>query len=218
MRPLHALRIIGFTHAAVFFVALRHLSPSRHREDIGGYSGGDPSDPAFQQMLVRWFQFGAFCPLFRLHGHRAGGPPADACGPTNGDNEVWNLAPEPAHYRAIAAVMSLRESLRGYVAVINNASASTGMPMMRAMVLSFPQDPVCAADGAEQQFMFGPDWLVAPVTAPNATSWDVYLPAGAVWTYWWNKTTVTGGGWRSVNVSDITHYPLFKRKAVNTWF
>ena len=40
--------------------------------DIGGYAGGDPSKPAFQELIVRWFQFGAFCPLFRLHGHRGG--------------------------------------------------------------------------------------------------------------------------------------------------
>ena len=45
--------------------------------DIGGYSGGDPADPEFQELIVRWFQFGAFCPLFRLHGARGGGPPAD---------------------------------------------------------------------------------------------------------------------------------------------
>ena len=54
-------------------------------------------------------QFGAFCPLFRLHGRRAGGPPADECGSTNGDNEVWNLAPDAAHYDAIVAMMMLRE-------------------------------------------------------------------------------------------------------------
>ena len=179
--------------------------------DIGGYSGGDPADPSFQQMIVRWFQFGAFCPLFRLHGHRAGGPPADQCGATNGDNEVWNLAPAKTHYDAIAAVMELRESLRGYVKEINNASVATGMPMMRAMVLQFPADPVCAADGAEQQYMFGPDWLVAPVTAENATTWDVYLPAGETWVYWWNKTAVPGGSWRSVDVTSLAHFPLFKR-------
>ena len=83
--------------------------------DIGGYGGGDPSDPSFQQLIVRWFQFGAFCPLFRLHGHRGGGPPANQCGPTNGDNEVWNLATKADHYDAITAVMHLRESLRPYV-------------------------------------------------------------------------------------------------------
>ena len=178
--------------------------------DIGGYGGGDPADPSFQQMIVRWFQFGAFCPLFRLHGHRAGGPPTDQCGDTNGDNEVWNLAPEKGHYAAIVAAMELREELRGYVAKINNESVATGLPMMRAMMLEFPHDTVCSADDAEQQFMFGPDWLVAPVTTENATSWDVYLPAGS-WTYWWNKTAVAGGSWRSVDVSSLGDFPLFKR-------
>jgi alpha-D-xyloside xylohydrolase len=55
--------------------------------DTGGYFGGNPEDPEFQELIVRWFQFSAFCPLFRLHGHRDGGPPANECGPTNGDNE-----------------------------------------------------------------------------------------------------------------------------------
>lgn len=52
--------------------------------DIGGYANGDPADPVFQELIVRWFQFGAFCPLFRLHGVRKGGPPANECGSTNG--------------------------------------------------------------------------------------------------------------------------------------
>ena len=50
--------------------------------DIGGYIGGDPDKAAFQELIVRWFQFGAFCPLFRLHGHRSGKSvePPNACG------------------------------------------------------------------------------------------------------------------------------------------
>ena len=179
--------------------------------DIGGYGGGNPADPSFQQMIVRWFQFGAFCPLFRLHGHRSGGPAPNQCGDTNGDNEVWNLAPQQNHYDAIVAVMELRESLRAYVTAINNASVTTGVPMMRAMMLAFPADPVCAADQAEQQYMFGPDWLIAPVTMENATSWDVYLPEGAEWTYHWNQTKVKGGSWRSVDVTSLADFPLFKR-------
>ena len=184
--------------------------------DIGGYAGGDPASRAFQQLIVRWFQFGAFCPLLRLHGHRAGGPPADKCGPTNGDNEVWNLAPSADHYEAITAVMHLRESIRDYVHAQNAESVATGMPMMRAMMLAFPEDPVCAGDGAEAQFMLGPDWLVSPVTTENATAWPVYLPAlprGARWRYWWNDTAVEGGGWRTVDLTrNISHFPLFKRE------
>ena len=57
-------------------------------------------------------QFGAFCPLFRLHGHRGDGVPANQCGGTNGDNEVWNLAKEAQHYKGITTVMHLRENLR----------------------------------------------------------------------------------------------------------
>ena len=67
----------------------------------------------------------------RLHGHRDGGPASNECGPTNGDNEVWNLAPDPAHYDAIVAVMRIRENLREYVANINAVTAATGMPMVR---------------------------------------------------------------------------------------
>eukprot|EP01052_Picozoa_sp_SAG31_P042616 SAG31_NODE_6825_length_1877_cov_1.097863_2_plen_90_part_00 len=69
--------------------------------------------------------------------------PANQCGPTNGDNEVWNLAKEPSHYEAIKAVMMLREDLRDYVYRINNESVHTGMPMMRAMALQFPADVTC---------------------------------------------------------------------------
>jgi hypothetical protein len=60
--------------------------------------------------LLLLLQFGAFCPLFRLHGQRAGGPPSDPmCGDTGGDNEVWNLARDPAHYQALVAMLMLRE-------------------------------------------------------------------------------------------------------------
>lgn len=93
--------------------SLQHTGPALWTTDIGGYNGGTPADPVFQELIVRWFQFGAFCPLFRLHGHREGAhPPSNECGGTNGDNEVWNLAKEPSHYAAITNMMRLREELR----------------------------------------------------------------------------------------------------------
>eukprot|EP00966_Prymnesium_polylepis_P318812 7363010-Prymnesium_polylepis.2 len=140
--------------------------------DIGGYTGGNPDDASFQQLIVRWFQFGAFCPLFRLHGHRGGSsaPPANECGPTNGDNEVWNLAKTPEAYEAIVAVMRLREQLREYVWRLSQESVATEMPPMRPMALAFAEDPMCAANEAEAKHKLGPDWLVAPVTAENASS------------------------------------------------
>ena len=64
--------------------------------------------------------------------------------------------------------------------------------------------------------MFGPDWLISPVTAQGATSWPVYLPDLAreneEWVYWWNQTVV-GGGWKSVDTTKIGHFPLFTRRA-----
>ena len=180
--------------------------------DIGGYFGGDPSDATFQELIVRWFQFGAFCPLFRLHGHRAGGPPDDpVCGGTNGDNEVWNLAPDPAHYAAIVAVMRLRENLREYVAQINAEAAATGMPMCRPMFLQFPLDAGCAGADVEDQYMFGSRWLVAPVLEARAASRSVYLPAlaNATWVYFFNQSSVGAGGGRVTLPTPIGEFPLF---------
>lgn len=184
--------------------------------DIGGYSGGDPNDPVFQDLIVRWFQFGAFCPLFRLHGNREGGPPADSCGNTGGDNEVWNLAKDSAHYDGIATVMRLRENLRSYVQDINAEAAATGMPMLRPLVLVFPSDPVCATAAVEDQFMFGPDWLVAPVLG-QVTERSVYLPrlnASEVWVYFFNETDMGAGGANLTMSTPINEFPLFYRKSI----
>eukprot|EP00756_Hemistasia_phaeocysticola_P003956 Hpha_TRINITY_DN12551_c0_g2::TRINITY_DN12551_c0_g2_i1::g.50970::m.50970/K01811/xylS, yicI; alpha-D-xyloside xylohydrolase len=187
--------------------------------DIGGYHGGDPDSADFQQMIVRWFQFGAFCPVFRTHGHRSGGPPPNTeCWATNGDNEVWNLARDAAHYDALVAVMQLREGLRDYVSRINKESVSTGIPMMRPMFLEFSLDPVCNTNTTFDQYMFGPDWLISPVTAPNATTWQVYLPVlppKHEWVYWWgNQTDPTPPGWHTVSVAAIADFPLFFRRPV----
>eukprot|EP00754_Rhynchopus_humris_P034842 Rhum_TRINITY_DN16441_c0_g1::Rhum_TRINITY_DN16441_c0_g1_i1::g.163192::m.163192/K01811/xylS, yicI; alpha-D-xyloside xylohydrolase len=189
--------------------------------DIGGYSGGDPSTPGFQELIVRWFQFGAFCPLFRTHGHRAGGPPATPqCWQTNGDNEVWNLAKDAEHYDALVGVIQLREGLRDYVVRINAESVATGVPMMRPMFLEFPNDAVCTGSNATyNQYMFGPDWLIAPVTSSGAKSWPVYLPALPAteqWVYWWDpeQKPVTVTGWSHVNVTAIADFPLFFRRPV----
>ena len=182
--------------------------------DIGGYSGGDPEDPVFQELIVRWFQFGAFCPLFRLHGERKGGPPADECGDTGGDNEVWTLAQDPQHYQALADVMGLRESLRDYVAELNKETSATGLPMVRPVFLQFPEDLLCRGEEVEAQFLLGPDWLVAPVTRARAGQWRVCLPLlveGQVWRYHYNQSRLyRGGQWLDMDTS-ITQFPLFKR-------
>jgi len=141
--------------------------------DIGGYNGGNIQDPVFQELIVRWFQFGAFCPLFRLHGHRQPeDPPSQTCGGSGGKNEIWEFG-MPA-YNAITKVIYLREQLRGYVMQHMKLAASAGIPVLRPLFFEFPHDPMSFS--AEDQFMFGPDWLVAPVLVYKATTREVYLP------------------------------------------
>ena len=205
-----------FTELAIQIKVLQGVmmsGPALWTTDIGGYHGGTPADPVFQELIVRWFQFGAFCPLFRLHGHRGGvHPPSNECGGTNGDNEVWNLAKEPSHYAAITNMMRLREELREYVSQINLEAANSGMPMVRPMFLQWPLDPVAQTAEVEDQYMFGPDWLVGPVYTHGATSRSIYLPplpANKTWVYYFNYSEVGSAGGHFEMDTPITEFPLF---------
>jgi alpha-D-xyloside xylohydrolase len=143
--------------------------------DIGGFHGGDPGDPAYQELIVRWFQYGAFCPLFRLHGDRHPRVPTGHA-MTGGPNEVWSYGPA---YDRIAAVLRLRERLRPYIHQQMRVASRDGVPPMRPLWVDFAQDP--GAWRTEDAFMFGPDLLIAPVLEPGAVAREVYLPAGRAW-------------------------------------
>ncbi|GAA2576249.1 glycoside hydrolase family 31 protein [Dactylosporangium fulvum] len=174
--------------------------------DIGGFHGGDPDDPAFRELVVRWFQFGAFCPLFRLHGHREPRAARAGVGVSGGPNEVWSFGPEA--YAAVTAVMHLRERLRPYLHEQLRQGETTGLPLMRPLLLEFPGDP--AAWDVDDQFLFGRDLLVAPVLSPGAVRREVYLPDGAAWTHTDTGTTYSGG--TSVTVdAPLDRIPLFLR-------
>ena len=144
--------------------------------DIGGFHGGDPRDPAYQELVVRWFQYGAFCPLFRLHGDREPRVPTGYA-MTGGPNEVWSYGDDA--YERIAAVLRLRERLRPYIHEQMRVASRDGVPPMRPLFMDFPQDP--DAWRSEDEFLFGPDLLVAPVLEPGARVRKVYLPAGRTW-------------------------------------
>lgn len=114
----------------------------------------------------------------------------------------------------MAATAQLRSNLRDYTLTINAVTVATGLPMVRAMVLAFPDDPQCANASVEGQWMYGPDFLVSPVTTHLATSWTVYLPAltSSHWVYYWNGSDAGVGGYSvNVNVTAIGDYPLFVR-------
>ena len=156
--------------------------------DIGGFHGGDASDEGFRELIVRWFQYGAFCPLFRLHGNRE---PRMETGwdMTGGPNEVWAFG--DAAYEIVRGVMFMRERLRPYLHSQLDLAASEGLPAMRPLFVDFPSDP--AAWEVEDQFMFGPDVLVAPVLFAGARNRSVYLPAGVRWTHAWSGRVYDGG-------------------------
>ena len=177
--------------------------------DIGGFRGGDTQDPVFRELIVRWFQFGAFCPIFRLHGGRKGPQDHDKCD-SHGYNEVWEFGDKA--YAAISAVMRLRESLRGYVQAQLELATAAGTPALRPMTFDFA-DPACAE--AADQFMFGPTYLVAPVLryqAPNRTVYLPALPAGEHWRYHYDAAKpYAAGAWHTVATADLSEFPLFER-------
>jgi alpha-D-xyloside xylohydrolase len=171
--------------------------------DIGGFHGGDPADPAYQELMIRWFQFGAFCPLFRLHGDRE---PRTTTGylQTGGPNEPWSYGDQA--YEVIRDLMHLRERLRPYIHEQMAVAQRTGLPPMRPLFIDHPDDE--HAWLVDDEFMFGPDILVAPVLESGQTARGVYLPAGFDWTNVWTGVTYAGGRNLAVE-SPIDRIPLF---------
>ena len=157
--------------------------------DIGGFYGGDPDSPAFRELLIRWFQYGAFCPLFRLHGHRSLKIDADTMLFSGGPNEVWSFGDEA--YEIIKGLLFLRERLRPYVMAQMKLAQEKGIPPMRPLFFDYPADTACAT--IDDQFLFGPDILVAPILFAGARNRDVYLPSGTGWTDAWTGRQFAGG-------------------------
>ena len=132
--------------------------------DIGGFHGGNIHDPKFHEILVRWFEFGTFCPVMRLHGFRE--PFKQPLGTTGGgkmnsgaENEVWSYGEEV--YEICKKYMELRETLRPYVRGLMKEAHEKGTPVMRPLFYDFPDDPKTWE--IEDQYMFGSDILVAPI-------------------------------------------------------
>jgi alpha-D-xyloside xylohydrolase len=163
--------------------------------DIGGFHGGDPSTPEFRELLIRWFQWGCFCPVMRLHGDRKPTvqPVYRKDGSTSlftgSDNEVWSYGDEA--YEILVKYIKLRELLRPYTRKLMQEAHENGVPVMRPMFLEFPESPECWQ--LKDQYMYGPDMLVAPVMQANAVSRKVYLPSGAEWTELHSGKTYQGG-------------------------
>ena len=162
--------------------------------DIGGFVSANPDDPAYRELYVRWFEFGAFCPIFRAHGTR-----------TTNQNEVWSYGPEAQ--KILVAYDKLRYRLMPYIYSLAWKTTSEGYTIMRPLVMDFRED--VRAQNVGDQFLFGPAILVNPVTEPGATTRRLYLP-NAQWYDFWTGTSIQGG--RSLNApTTIDRMPLYVR-------
>lgn len=162
--------------------------------DIGGFHGGDPNDEAFRELFVRWFQWGAFCPVMRLHGDRE--PRQPQHGTTGGatcrsgaPNEVWSYGEKV--YEICVKYLKIREQLRDYIRNLMKDAHERGTPVMRPCFYDFPEDKQCWE--VEDQYMFGAKYLCAPVLYPGQRKRSVYLPAGQKWSIFDGDTTYEGG-------------------------
>ena len=162
------------------------LDPSDARDNVGQYDD-------YPELYTRWFEYGVFQPNFRTHGSR-------------NHNEVWSYGKEAEPI--LEKYLRLRYELMPYIYSLGWTTHETGASYMRALFMDFPNDPNVAELGDE--YMFGPDLLVAPVTEQGATTKRVYLPAGADWYNYWTNERVHGGQWIEA-AAPIDTIPLFVR-------
>lgn len=183
--------------------------------DIGGFHGGKPDDPKFQELLIRWFEFGCFCPVMRLHGDREpqqkplikDGRVLCASG---ADNEVWSFGDKA--YHILCYYLKLRKQLKPYIFRTMQEAHEKGTPVMRTLFYEFPEDQ--QAWDIESEYLFGSDILVAPIFYQGAESRQVYLPKGARWENYWTHEEITGG--QKIEISaPLEQIPLFLKKAAH---
>ena len=161
--------------------------------DIGGFFGGNPTNKNYQELFTRWFQFGAFNPMFRVHGTGAG-------------KELWRWD-EPTQ-RILESYIRLRYRLLPYIYSASWQVTGDGGTMLRPLMMDFGDDTNALDVG--DQFLFGPEIMVSPVTRLHAITRSVYLPGRGDWYDFWTGKR-TPGGQRIEAASPIETLPLFVR-------
>ena len=162
--------------------------------DIGGFVSGNPDDPAYRELFIRWFQFGAFSPVFRVHGTR-----------TNDQNELWSYGADAQ--KILVNYDRLRYRLMPYIYSLSWQVTANGYTPMRPLAMDFRKDPRALNIG--DQFMFGPAILVSPVTEPSADTRRMYLPT-TTWYDFWTGSAQPGGKMIDA-ASPLDRLPLFVR-------
>ncbi len=178
--------------------------------DIGGFWGGDTQTDEFRELIVRWFQYGVFCPVMRVHGNRNrhGEKKRDVKEPTGDPNEIWSFGER--NFEILKDLVLLRERLRPYIEKQMQTASEKGYPVMRPMFFDYPEDEICYTLG--EQYMFGDDILFAPVVNRGQTQKEVYLPEGE-WVLTKSGETY-GKGWHTVS-AEIDEFVAFVKKGAD---
>ena len=178
--------------------------------DIGGFYGGDIESDEFRELIVRWFQYGVFCPVFRLHGSRNGHDRTrDIIEPSGGDNELWSFGDRD--YEILRDLVFLRERLRPYIHDQMAIASKDGVPVMRPLLFDWPEDETCTSIGDE--VLFGDDILFAPIVNRGETSRRVYLPAGE-WVFARDGKEYAGGQWITCT-AELNEFIAFVKKGAS---
>ena len=147
--------------------------------DIGGFFRSGESqytDENYQELLTRWYQWGAFNPIFRIHGYQS-------------ETEPWHYSKQVQD--DMQKMLNLRYRLMPYIYSEAWQITNNGATMMRPLVMDFRDDTL--ALNQDFEFMFGKGILVSPITEPKINKWNVYLPKSVEWYDFWTGEYVNGG-------------------------
>jgi len=180
--------------------------------DTGGFFGS-VEEEGFTELLIRWFQFGAFCPVLRMHGDRG---PHDipnlsdldyggGFSATGRPNEIWSYGEEA--YEIMKKYLDIRLGMKDYIKSIMDETSENGSPVIRTMFYEFPDDEKCWS--IDDQYMFGDKYLVAPVLYKGMAEREVYLPQGT-----WKSIhdgSVYNGGQTIIVETPLEIMPVFEK-------
>lgn len=168
--------------------------------DIGGFYGvNNPSDPRYSEIFARWFEFGSFCPMFRVHGSA----PNSGTGP---GKEYWRF--DSATQSIWRTYVDLRYRLMPYLYSVTWQVTSAGGSILRPLVLDFADDKQALNIG--DQYLYGSAIMVNPVTTQGATTRAVYLPGKQNWYDFWTGATESPG--KSIDAAaPLDRMPLYVR-------
>lgn len=184
--------------------------------DIGGFHGGDTKSEEYRECIIRWFQFGTFCPVFRMHGFRDKkdrpvSPPVTLDGfcYSGGPNEIWSYGERA--YDIMRKYVEIRERIRPYIHKHLLIASEEGIPLMRPLFFDYPEEEFY---NIFDQYMFGPDIMVCPVYEKGVRERRVVLPKGETWIEVETGDKLRGG--ETINVvAPLESIPLFLREGTS---